>query len=160
MSLTAPYYVHKNCLFSVHFPEKWAVEYLDGTGPHECHMCKEHGCWNGVFIAYCYQCAQHCYKGERGRGMLTCGLECSNDEVSTLPSIFDTYLLGVDLDSIGDIQIEDTRKLLAGYAEILDFQNEFMDSRIELSEYPENSLFNQMSDIRYGSYMNGGYDSY
>lgn len=158
MSPTAPYYVHKNRLYSVHFPEKWAVDFIEGTGPDECHMCKENGSWNGVFIAYCYQCAQHCYKGERGRGMITCGLECSSKEVCNLPSIFDTYLAGVDLDSIGDRQIEDTRALLAEYAEILDFQNQFMDSRVELSEYPENSLLTQLTG--YYSCMNGGYDSY
>jgi hypothetical protein len=160
-----PYYVHKECLYSVYFPEKWAVETIECTGPECCPTCQEFGFWNGVFIAYCYQCAVHCYRGERGRGMIGCGIEATYEDTMHIPSMFETYLKDVDLDMIGDTNLEDTRKRLmdeSNIQSIVDFQNEYLESlnkNIEDSpEYPLN--YDIKHQLSYGSQLNGGYDSH
>ena len=162
---TASYYVHKDNLYSVYFPEKWAVEPIECTGPECCASCQEYGFWNGVFIAYCYQCAVHSYHGKRGRGMVGCGVEANYADTMHIPSMFETYLKDVDLDTIGDINIEDTRKRLndvSNMQSIFDFQNEYLDSLNEIvddsPEYPFD--YDRKYQVSYGSQMNGGYDSH
>jgi hypothetical protein len=157
MSYLTPYYVHKNRLYSSYFPQKWAVEHIEGTGPAECFLCDEYGHWNGVFIGYCYQCAIKCYHGERGRGMVNYGVEKDTESVADYPSIFDTYLRGVDLDSIGDRLIEDTRLKIKEHEADLEFQNKYINSQVNYDDFEE--AFQYVSNM-YGSYRNGGYDSY
>lgn len=164
---TASYYVHKDCLYSVYFPEKWAVEPIECTGPECCPTCQEFGFWNGVFIAYCYHCAVHFYHGERGRGMIGCGVEANNyADTMHIPSMFETYLKDIDLDTVGDTNIEDTRKRLtddhSNMQSVIDFQNEYFDTLNEIvddsPEYPFN--YDRKHQLSYGSQMNGGYDSH
>lgn len=159
------YYVHKDNLYSIYFPEKWAVEPVECTGPECCPTCQEFGFWNGVFIAYCYQCAVHVYRGERGRGMIGRGIEAAYEDTMHIPSMFETYLKGVDLDMIGDTNIEDTRKRLmdeSNIQSIVDFQNDYLDSLNEIvddsPEYPFN--YDKKHQLSYGSQLNGGYDSH
>lgn len=51
--------------YDVNFPLGWSVKHLPHTGPEECEKCATNGCYRGVFVGYCEQCAQ-IYGEERG----------------------------------------------------------------------------------------------
>jgi len=51
--------------YDVNFPLGWSVKHLPHTGPEECEQCATNGCYSGVFVGYCEQCAQ-IYGEERG----------------------------------------------------------------------------------------------
>jgi hypothetical protein len=103
-------YFHDYICYHKNFPEEWAVNHRNGTGPSQCENCFEYGSVNGVFIGYCVNCAQYDYSGKRGRGFIDSGIElkeedCSEYDIpfytSEYPSIFETYLKGVDITKIG-----------------------------------------------------------
>jgi len=79
------------------FPEHWATCHKEGTGPGQCGNCADYGCVNGVFIGYCANCAVNDYNGSRGRGFIDVGIEYPGAEMLEHPSVFDTYLEGVDI---------------------------------------------------------------
>jgi hypothetical protein len=82
------------------FPEAWAVNHEEGTGPGQCGNCADYGSVKGVFIGYCANCALYIYEGVRGRGFTGDGLELSCNEALIYPSAFNTYLENVDLNNI------------------------------------------------------------
>jgi hypothetical protein len=119
-----------NIPYDINVPVEWLFDekrqFYDGkdwvTGPVYCNYCRKHGMWNGVFIGYCSSCAEiHKYK--RGRGLFGYktdkGLPYEADLVMTrrriesityYPSIFETYLKNVDVNKIGDKNLEETFK--------------------------------------------------
>ena len=50
------------------FPQEWASNHLDETGPKNCISCKFNGSLCDVFIMYCTNCAIYEYGGKRGLG--------------------------------------------------------------------------------------------
>jgi hypothetical protein len=82
-------------VYHENFPQEWAVNHLQGTGPHHCGNCAHHGCVGDVFVGYCANCAIYQYKGSRGRGFYTAPQETT---ATQYPSAFDTYLNGVVFD--------------------------------------------------------------
>ena len=104
------YYNHKGVLYTKTFPKKWIRHCINGTGPHNCFQCMEHGFWNGVFIGYCKDCAL-LYQGNRGRGFISTGVESYYHNVAYIPSIFSTYMKDISSHNIGDINIVDSAAL-------------------------------------------------
>ena len=150
------YYVHMDNLYSNHFPQLWAVEEHPSCGPNNCDMCREVGTWNGVFIGYCSNCAITHHQGKRGRGLLQEGFESRSEDVSEYPSIFDTYLAGINMNDIGDTRIDDSQERI--YKQILDAQNEFMQTSHDVSNAcPEEYPFGNMTPC---CTLDGGYDSF
>jgi len=60
---TVGYYKYDNS-----FSKDWALSHFPGTGPEQCENCYEHGNVNHMFCAYCVNCAETVYKGQRGPG--------------------------------------------------------------------------------------------
>jgi hypothetical protein len=107
------YYVYDGELYTKQFPISWAETHELGTGPKECLNCDTYGTWNGVFIGYCGNCAQYVYEGGRGCGFIGWGEEGVKKEgEEDWIRAFDTYLLGVNLDDIGDTDFCDSRVLV------------------------------------------------
>ena len=116
------YYSLNETLYAPTFPEEWAINHIDKTGPLHCNNCYSYGSWNGVFIGYCVNCAVYIYEGKRGYGMTSPGEEITkeyfeknstlNDEkkVNAI-SAFETYLHQIDLNKIGDKNICDSNKI-------------------------------------------------
>jgi len=155
----APYYIHIDILYSSHFPQTWAVEEHPSCGPNNCSRCREVGLWNGVFIGYCSECAIKHHHGKRGRGFIQPGFEARGEAVSIYPSVFDTYLFDVNLNDVGDKNIEDSQERI--YNEILESQNEFMQSTDDLGNTcPDEYPFGSMEQRPTHSSFDGGYDSY
>lgn len=96
------------------FPVEWAIDHIPGTGPNECETCLNAGMYNEVFLGYCVKCATFNYKGRRGQGFVSPGVE--NDKFSP-DGEFEDYLKDVDLDLIGkdyiwygfNVEVEYTR---------------------------------------------------
>ena len=109
------YYYFGEYLYALKFPAKWAQNHIDNSGPEKCNDCSYFGIWNGAFIGYCVNCAKNIYNGERGNGFVGYGKEMQPGENSE--SAYDTYLLGVDLNKIGDKEIFDCEKDYYNYAE-------------------------------------------
>lgn len=90
------------------FPEEWAEDHVDGTGPEDCEDCLAFGCMDGVFVGYCSNCALYAYEGRRGRGFVSPGVETDYDIVAEILghrecfSVFDTYLRDLLQDDITD----------------------------------------------------------
>jgi hypothetical protein len=64
------YYTIGYYKYAKSFPQEWAQNHLEGTGPEQCGNCYEYGSKDGVFVGYCANCAQYDYNGERGPGMM------------------------------------------------------------------------------------------
>jgi len=92
-------------LYALKFPEEWMKNHKPGTGP-ECLNCLAHASWRGALIGYCGNCATE-YEGfSRGPGFLGLAVEYIVEDRPTENSAFNTYLDGVFLDEIGDIEFE------------------------------------------------------
>ena len=116
------YYIWNYIPYDIHFPVKWAMnpkktmitnEKEDGVdsfithGPENCVNCLEVGIWNGVFIGYCMNCCQFAYDATRGNGMIECGQEFTFDvELYDRKSMWNTYMKGVNLNEIGDKNLD------------------------------------------------------
>ena len=107
-----PYYSYDNAIYTSTFPVEWATNHEVGTGPQECVGCFEDGCWNGVFIGYCAYCARDAYRGARGRGFISPGLENCSSEMESFRSAFTTYLSDIPIDTIGDSGLFDSRQAI------------------------------------------------
>lgn len=116
---------NSNIYYDIHFPDEWLFNekesQYDGkkwiTGPLNCNYCRKQGIWNGVFIGYCNKCAEiHMY--ERGRGLFGYKTDkgkpyevekiIKNKYIIDTPhfsSIFDTYLKNVNINEIGDVEL-------------------------------------------------------
>ena len=103
------YYSYDGELYTRHFPHQWAMNHIHNTGPKECVTCNKFGSWNGVFVAYCINCATE-YNGKRGSGVYIYETMC---EINThnRNSVFNTYLYGVDFDNIGDKEMLDSEQM-------------------------------------------------
>ena len=96
-------YLYDYSWYHENFPEEWLNSHnIDETGPKYCTNCEEYGCINGIFIGYCVNCAQHVYKGSRGRGFINIGMEAEYNTVVG-DSVFETYLKNVDIWEIAPI---------------------------------------------------------
>jgi hypothetical protein len=62
------YYMVGYYKYDKNFPQEWALSHLSGTGPEQCGNCYDYGSKNDMFYAYCLNCAQYDYNGERGPG--------------------------------------------------------------------------------------------
>jgi len=102
------YYSYDDELYAGTFPEEWAQNHAPGTGPKECENCRDNGCWNGVFMGYCGNCAIHVYNGTRGKGFISPGEEFDIPENREFESVFDTYLYDVNLHDVGDTDFCDS----------------------------------------------------
>jgi hypothetical protein len=182
------YYSFDNELYSITFPELWAISHHPKTGPNNCQTCKNIGCWNGVFLGYCDHCAIFIYKGMRGKGLICYGIEMDFVSFPDAQSIYSTYMKDVSLDDIGDPEMYDTRKIhypstepneiptiekYVGY-NVTYVSPETSESESESVSTKENSSWDfsdstsdsdccdcfGMSSYQYGSNYDGGYDSF
>jgi len=96
------YYSYDDELYDIHFPIEYAQNHWNNSGPKNCMNCADFGSWRCVFIGYCRNCAEYIYKFERGNGMINYGLEHPGDPEK---SIYNTYLKYVDLEDVGDIDM-------------------------------------------------------
>lgn len=92
-------YSYDNELYDINFPKEWATNHLKDTGPKECKKCAYFGSIGGTFFAYCTTCAEYDYNFNRGPGIWYNYCELFTDKEH---SIFDTYMRGVELEDIGD----------------------------------------------------------
>jgi hypothetical protein len=125
------YYSYDGELYTRTFPQHWAMNHIHNTGPKECVTCAKFGSWNGVFVAYCVNCANE-YKGQRGNGVYIyehmCEMIISNNNRN---SAFNTYLYGIDFENIGNKEMFDSEQV---YKIIdLDFIDRDINIRIALS---------------------------
>jgi hypothetical protein len=142
------YYSFREELYCGTFPEEWARTHKPGTGPHDCRECLRKGSWNGVFIGYCFQCAD-LYGGERGPGFVEQGEENRHSPYYEKSSAFNTYLKGIALDSIGDKDFYDSAN-----EKMIKIINEINQSGVEA--YPDRHY----NSDNYGMYYDEGYDCY
>jgi hypothetical protein len=89
-----------NGIYHPKFPEEWAENHEDSTGPEQCLNCAMYGTINNIFIGYCANCAHYTYNGIRGRGFIDNGIENDEIEVMDYESVFDTYLKDVNIKSL------------------------------------------------------------
>ena len=94
-------YSYDNELYHNNFPEEWSTTHKPHTGPKECYNCAFFGSFGGHFFAYCSDCAEQ-YNYERGPGMYDSYTEFVTD---LEPSVFDTYMKGIELTDIGDMDM-------------------------------------------------------
>ena len=95
--------------YDIHFPLEWALshkatveEFSDTeSGPKDCVNCKCYGSINGVFVAYCPNCADYLHDGLR-EGILHDGSQTARDAFHTL-----SYMKGVSMSEIGDTDTPD-----------------------------------------------------
>ena len=102
------YYTYDEEMYAGTFPEEWVTCHEDFTCPKNCNNCNHFGSWNGVFLGYCVNCSEFIYKGGRGRGFIAIGCENKSDWILQYPSIFETYLNGVNHYDIGDVDFMDS----------------------------------------------------
>jgi len=131
--------------YDIHFPLNWVLEYelemeptskeMDdeySTGPVHCNNCKYFGCYNGVFIGYCMNCAEEFYNA-RGNGLTDEeGVEINENMVafdltyfSKEKSIWNTYLKGVSLNEIGDANLKEEFELYKDLPDLIPIAQEF-----------------------------------
>ena len=141
------FYNYDGELYTATFPQKWASSHAQGSGPVECVNCRFYGCWNGVFIGYCINCANNpLYEGRRGRGMMSQGIELYNTKTKNI-SMYDSYFKDVNLEKVGDIWIDDTFtrvyssiyniSIIQSFDEWLFGSMVFYDKKRELRQRPE-----------------------
>jgi hypothetical protein len=110
----------------------------------------EHGFWNGVFIGYCKDCAL-LYQGNRGRGFVSTGVEYYGPNIAYVPSIFSTYMKGIALNNIGDINIVDSASLCMTDEPL--YHNDDFDSETYFGYYPSsNDICSLDTSAGYASY--------
>jgi len=127
------------------FPEEWAVNHKEGTGPGQCMNCATYGSINGIFIGYCANCAHYTYNGERCRGFIDNGIEHDTPEVLGFESAFNTYLKDVDIWAIRAI----------------DDENEETKEDLNNVEYPEDDICEDDTNIGIMSpHFEGGYNDF
>jgi len=93
---------YKNELFSVHFPKHLYDSVLN------CSNCLYSGMWNGCIIMQCMNCCSE-IDNPSVYGAYTPGVEI-NKEHPNSPS--NTYLKGVDLDTVGDKYLNDSKNTM------------------------------------------------
>jgi hypothetical protein len=78
------YYVYDEQKYYLFFPYDWVQNMFPGTGPKMCEKCVLHGSKKGIFIGYCYDCANYVYDCKRGHGFENCleDIDMVNKETS------------------------------------------------------------------------------
>ena len=161
------FYSYDYELYDKRFPKDWIIEMeKDQTGPKNCRNCANFGCWRGVFVSYCCNCAQD-YSGERGPGFISHGIE-----MSTHNSIFaeGNYMHGVNLSEIGliDFNPEHTLDdngdpdypvdLVRGEDGVYHFDDElFLASRKDYIHYDYEECLESDDEDEQGYYKQGYY---
>lgn len=130
------FYQYDGELYANQFPTEWAQNHAEGTGPKSCTNCRVFGCWNGVFIGYCVNCAQYDYDFTRGHGFLKPGQEIRK-KTTTLGAL-QTYLKDVAPDSIGDKDLLDSYAVHYGDAEYDEFSDELYQLESTIIQYYKN----------------------
>jgi len=140
--------------YDIHFPLDWSFNeeeycYYDGkvcqTGPENCFNCRNVGYYNGVFVAYCLNCAAEFEDQYRGNGMIEEGVEVKEDMVAfdlsnfkRENSIWNTYLKDVSLDEIGDSGLKEYHDMYKDLPDLLspeeNYDNQFISSNSEMDE--------------------------
>ena len=100
------YYSYNGELFTKTFPKEWATNQIAGTGT-ECDNCMYYGVWNGVFCAYCLNCADNMYEDSRGGGLYGYLHEGECGDPNNPKAAANTYLKDLSLKEIGDWEIQD-----------------------------------------------------
>ena len=113
------YYKYRGVVYVGQFPVEWALDHLPNTGPNKCGNCSFFGsiyyCGRidgKMFLGYCANCAKD-YGGKRGRGLVGGGEEVAGEEVTgeeftemmEYPSIYDTYMKGVDVNRMDTTEV-------------------------------------------------------
>ena len=88
---------------------------IKSISENNCLNCEIHGSWNGCIIMYCINCDPF------GCGAISNGVECNPLHPNSATK---TYLRNVDLNTIGDIALEDSKKI---YGNISLIQSEDID---------------------------------
>ena len=101
------YYSYNGELFTKTFPKEWAINQMAGTGT-ECDNCLCYGFWNGVFCAYCLNCADNMYEDSRGGGLYGYLHEGECGDPDNKYAAANTYLKDIPLKEIGDQLIQDS----------------------------------------------------
>jgi hypothetical protein len=147
------YYVYDGEKYAPTFPIQLAKNFKEGTGPKECENCDYFGRWNGVIIGLCVNCAEHVYNFEYGPGFISLGCEFTdNSDWNNGIRAFDTYLKDIDLDTVGDKNIYDSRKEVV-------IENEEYWSRYG-DDCPDEYGIQGSSETYGGFDSSAGYDSY
>jgi len=147
------YYVYDREKYAPTFPLELAKNFKNGCGPKECKNCDYFARWNGVMIGLCANCAHYCYNFKYGPGFISLGCEfIKNSELQNGITAFDTYLKDVDLDTVGDKNICDSRNQIV-------IENEEYWKRYE-DDCPDEYGVQGNSDSFGGVDLSAGYDSY
>ena len=138
------------------FPEAWAKCHNEGTGPGQCGNCADYGSVNGVFIGYCANCALYDYNGTRGRGFIDNGMELSDNDVLDIPSVFETYLTGVNVNNI--LPIPPDENVNTERVPSIDYDE---DDYLNADPYPDNENNNDGDPTSVMSpHFEGGYNDF
>jgi hypothetical protein len=144
--------------YDIHYPLEWVIN-NENSGPTSCSNCKNYGFYKGVFIGYCLNCAmEHNYY--RGNGMtIHKGQEINNFnqkeddfyEYKSENSIWNTYLQNVELNEIGDKQLEDDFEMYKDLPPLIPIYKESDSINYESSDYGsidyESSDYDLLDDI-------------
>ena len=123
------YYSFDGELYTRTFPHLWAMNHRKDTGPKQCFTCAKFGSWNGVFVAYCINCANK-YTGQRGSGVYIYESMCEINP-NHRNAAFNTYLYGIDFDNIGNKEMLDSHQMYKIH--YTDFIDREINIRIALS---------------------------
>lgn len=93
------YYKYDDIYYDIAFPPFWTLTHMNGTGPNQCNSCKDDGCFRGVFIMYCVNCAKQYDNNDVGYGAISSGVELITGNVRK--SAWYTYLKDRNLNYIG-----------------------------------------------------------
>jgi len=143
-------YLYKGYWYHINFPENWAKSHIEDTGPNDCENCAVFGSINEVFIGYCVNCADYIYKGSRGKGFMGDGVEFDYGDQCGYDSAFETYLQGIDLNSIKPI--EDSINQTEISEDIKDIK--------EIDEYDDMNQFDDHTDSILYCHFEGGYNDF
>ena len=102
------YYEMGGIYYDINFPTNWAKEHDKKEteyGPIKCLNCFYFGHYQGVFVGYCLNCAEHLLNYERGYGLQD--EFCSENEAidiidAPLNSMWYKYMNNLPLYKIGD----------------------------------------------------------
>jgi hypothetical protein len=107
------YYEMCGIHYDANFPTNWAKEHDKKEtkyGPIKCFNCFYFGHYQGVFVGYCLNCAEHLLNYERGYGLQDefCNENESIDNIAApLNSMWYKYMNNLPLFKIGDKKLHE-----------------------------------------------------
>jgi len=151
------YYLYDGEKYAPTFPlelaKKFKSGYQEWCGSKECQNCDYFARWNGVMIGLCANCSDVIYNFEYGPGFISLGCENTDSKKWTNGiTAFGTYLKDVDLDTVGDKNICDSRNQIV-------IENEAYWKRYE-DDCPDEYGVQGSSESFGGVDLSAGYDSY